>query len=130
MNEGVRIGRNRVGRLMCRMGISAVAPKPATSTKLQSHKPFPYLLKDLRVTEPNLSWCADITYIPMRQGFMHLVEVMGWASRLVLPWPLPNNMETGFCLDTLDDALMGGASSGVLDTDQGAQSTRAAFTIN
>ena len=126
--EGERTGRNRIRRLMRIMGISAVAPKPQTSIKAPSHKVFPYLLKDVAVTEPNQAWCADITCIPMQRGFMHLVAVMDWATRFVLSWRLSNSMDAGFCLDALHAALQGGAAPGVFNMDQGSQFTSAAFT--
>ena len=102
---------------MCQMGLVAVAPRPLTSVKAPFHKVLPYLLRGLRITEPNQVWCADITYIPMRGGFMHLAAVMDWATRFVLSWRLSNCMDAGFCLDALDDAL-GGASPGIFNTDQ------------
>ena len=126
--ENKRTGRNRVRRLMRIMRLSAVAPKPQTSVKAPSHKVFPYLLGDGAVTEPDQAWCADITCIPVRKGFMHLVAVMDWATRFVLSWRLSNSMSVGFCLDALHDALAGGSAPGAFNTDQGSQFTSAAFT--
>ena len=125
---GERTGRNRVRRLMRIMGVSAVAPKPRTSAGAPHPRVFPYLLRDVAVTEPDQAWCADITYIPMRRGFMYLVAVMDWATRFVLSWRLSNSMDAGFCLDALHDALSGGRTPGVFNTDQGSQFTSAAFT--
>ena len=126
--EGVRTGRKRVRRLMRIMELVAVAPKPATSLAAPSHAVFPYLLRGMAITEPNLVWCADITYIPMRGGFMYLVAVMDWATRFVLSWRLSNCMDVRFCLDALDEALHGGVAPRILNTDQGAQFTGAGFT--
>ena len=125
---GVATGRNRVRRLMRIMNIHAWAPKRMTSVKAPHHKVFPYLLRGLAITEPNQVWCSDITYIHLRRGFMYLVAVMDWATRFVLSWHLSNSMGVGFCLDALDDALSGGATPGILNTDQGSQFTSDAFT--
>ena len=123
--DGVRVGRRRVRRLM---GAVAVAPKPATSAPAPGHKVHPYLLRGMAITEANQAWCADITYIPVRGGFMYLVAVMDWATRFVLSWRLSNCMETGFCLDALHEAPSGRSAPGIFNTDQGSQFTSAAFT--
>ena len=125
---GIAAGRNRVQRLMQAMGIRHVAPPPRTIVAAPHHKAYPYLLRDRAITEPNQAWCSDITYIPVRGGFLHLVAVMDWATRFVLSWRLSNSMGVGFCLDALDDALSGGATPGILNTDQGSQFTSDAFT--
>ena len=127
-NDGIRVGRNRVVRLMRLMAIMAVAPKPLTSVKAKGHKVYPYRLRGLSITEANHVWCADITYIPMRGGFMYLVAVMDWATRFVLAWRLSNCMGVAFCLDALDEALCGGVAPRIFNTDQGSQFTSEAFT--
>ena len=106
--DGVDVGRRKVRRLMRIMGAVAVAPKPMTSVKAPTHKVFPYRPRGLAVTEANHVWCADITYVPMRGGFMYLVAVMDWATRFVLAWRLSNSMDAGFCLDALTEARRGG----------------------
>ena len=126
--DGVRVGRRKVRRLMRIMGAEAVAPKPATSVASPAHKVYPYLLRGVAVTEANQVWCADITYIPIRGGFLYLVAVMDWATRFVLAWRLSNCMDAGFCVDALHDALSGYPAPGIFNTDQGAQFTSTAFT--
>ena len=88
--DGERTGRNRVRRLMRIMGVSAVAPKPQTSVKAPSPRVFPYLLKDVAVTEPDQAWCADITCIPRRDGLGHplraLVAAVQQHGRWVFAW--------------------------------------------
>ena len=126
--DGMATGRNRVRRLMRIMDIRGWEPKRQTSVKAPNHKVFPYLLGNMDIIEPNQVWCSDITYIHMRRGFMYLVAVMDWATRFVLSWRLSNSMGVGFCLDALDDALSGGATPGILNTDQGSQFTSDAFT--
>ena len=126
--RGVRTGRDRVRRLMREMGLTAVAPKPATSVKAPSHRVFPYLLKGLSIREPNHVWCTVITYIPVRGGFLYLVAILDWATRCVLSWEISNSMDVGFCLDALHAALDTGAAPQILNSDQGVQFTAQAFT--
>jgi putative transposase len=99
------VGRHRVRRLMHRMGLAAVYQRPRTSVPHPADRVFPYLLRDLTIDRPNQVWCADITYIPMRRGFLYLVAIMDWASRKVLSWRISNTMEADFCIEALDDAM-------------------------
>ena len=103
--EGHRVGRKRVVRLMRKMGLTPVYQKPSTSKSQPGHKIYPYLLRGVDVVEPGHVWCADITYIPMRRGFLYLVAVMDWASRKVLSWCLSNTLEADFCVAALKEAL-------------------------
>ena len=103
--EGHQCGRHRVRRLMRLMRLVPIHQEPKTSKKHPDHKIHPYLLRDLSITRPNQVWCTDITYIPMRRGFLYLVAVMDWHSRKVLSWRLSNTMDAGFCVDVLKDAL-------------------------
>src|SRR3954463_172774 len=103
--EGAPVNRKRVQRLMRLMGIEALGPKPNTSQPAPGHKIYPYLLRGLTIERPNHVWAADITYIPIGQGFLYLVAIIDWASRAVLSWRLSNTMDTSFCLDALEDAL-------------------------
>ena len=125
--EGVVVGRHRVRRLMRLMGMEAVYRKPRTSAANPEHRVYPYLLRDLVIDRPDHVWCADITYIPVAQGFFYLVAVMDWASRHVLSWRLSNTMDSAFCVEALDDALRLGTPE-IFNTDQGAQFTSTAFT--
>ena len=103
--EGFPIDRKRVRRLMRRMGVEALGPKPRTSDPAPGHKIYPYLLRDLTIDRPNQVWAADITYIPIGRGFLYLVAVIDWASRAVLSWRLSNTMDASFCVAALEDAL-------------------------
>ena len=105
--EGVRIGRRRASRLMCLMGLQAIYRAPRTSDPHPEHRVYPYLLKDMSINRSNQVWCADITYIPVCRGFLYLVAVMDWASRHVLAWRLSNTLDAGFCVEALDEALLG-----------------------
>ncbi len=102
------VGRStttRVQRLMQQMGLQAIYPKPRTSMAAPDHKIYPYLLGAVEITRPNQVWRADITYVPMSQGFMYLVAILDWCSRYVLAWELSNTLDTGFCLEALERAL-------------------------
>jgi putative transposase len=126
--EGVSVGRTRVRRLMRLLGLQAIYQKPRTSLPNQEHKIYPYLLRDLVVDRPNQVWCADITYIPMSRGFLYLVAVMDWHSRAVLSWRLSNTMDSGFCVEALQEALARYGTPDIFNTDQGSQFTSEDFT--
>jgi putative transposase len=126
--EGVRVGRHRVRRLMRLMGLAAIYQTPRTSTPHPDHRVYPYLLRDVAVTRPDQVWCADISYIPVRRGFLYLVAIMDWATRHVLAWRLSNTMEAGFCIDALGAALARFGRPEIFNTDQGSQFTSLEFT--
>jgi len=122
------VGRHRVRRLMRLMGIEAIYQKPRTSDPYPDHKIYPYLLRNLVITKPNQVWCTDITYIPIKRGFLYLVAVMDWYSRKVLSWRLSNTMDTRFCIEALEEALMIHGTPEIFNTDQGSQFTSFDFT--
>ncbi len=126
--EGWSINRKRVQRLMRRMGIAALGPKPRTTKPAPGHKIFPYLLRGLTIERPNQVWAADITYVPIGRGFLYLVAVIDWASRAVLAWRLSNTMDVSFCVSALEEALARFGRPEIFNTDQGSQFTSAAFT--
>jgi putative transposase len=104
--QGIRIGHNRVRRLLRRMGLEAVYPKPRLSRPGGAdHRVWPYLLRDVAVARPNQVWSADITYIRLWQGFVYLVAVMDWYSRYVLSWSLSTTLDAWFCVEALRGAL-------------------------
>lgn len=121
------VNRKRVQRLMRKMGLEAIAPKPSTSRPAPGHKRYPYLLRDVTPERPNQIWSSDITYVPLRGGFLYLVAVMDWFSRHVLSWRLSNSLDVDFCLEALDEALECGTPE-IFNTDQGAQFTSPLFT--
>ena len=124
--EGATAGRHRIRRLMRLMGMEATYRRPRTSVANSEHRIFPYLLRGLEILRADHVWCADITYIPVTQGFFYLVAVMDWATRHVLSWRLSNTMDASFCIGALDDALIRTRPE-ILNTDQGAQFTSEAF---
>lgn len=126
--QGYAVNRKRIKRLMAKMGIEAVCPRPGTSAPNPAHKIFPYLLRGMTIDRPNQAWCTDITYIPMRQGFLYLVAIMDWHSRKVLAWRLSNTLDTGFCIEALEEALGKYGKPDIFNTDQGCQFTSVEFT--
>jgi putative transposase len=120
------VNRKRMQRLMAILGIEAHYPKPNLSRPAPGHEVYPYLLRGVSIERPNQVWSTDITYIPMRAGFLYLVAVMDWFSRFVLSWELSNTMETGFCLAALESAFRFGQPE-IWNSDQGSQFTAAEF---
>jgi putative transposase len=125
---GHRINRKRVQRLMGILGLAGMAPGPDTSRPHLQHKAYPYLLRGVEVTQPNQVWSTDITYLRLARGFVYLVAVMDWYSRKVLAWRLSNTLDSGFCVDCLEQALQTYGSPEIFNTDQGCQFTSEAFT--
>jgi putative transposase len=126
-DEGHAVNHKRVARLMRLMGLQAVTPGPHTSQPHPEHTIYPYLLRNLAIERVNQVWSMDITYIPMRKGFLYLTAVMEWYSRFVLAWELSNSLESGFCICALQAAL-GYGDPEIFNTDQGAQFTSSDFT--
>ena len=127
-NEGRPIGRKRVRRLMRQMGIEALYRKPNTSRRHAAHPIYPYLLRHQSIERSNHVWATDITYIPMRQGFVYLVAIVDWYSRRVLAWRLSNTLTTDFCIEALQEAILRYGPPEIFNTDQGSQFTSIEFT--
>ena len=126
--KGYHINRKRVQRLMQKMGLESLAPKPNTSLANKAHKVYPYLLRNLEVNQPNQVWCTDITYIRLKGGFVYLVAIMDWHSRKVLSWELSNTMDSSFCISALECAIRLYGRPDIFNSDQGSQFTSDAFT--
>lgn len=126
--DGYSIGRTRVRRLMRLLDLHAIYQKPRTTIPNTQHQVYPYLLGGLLIDHPNQVWCADITYIPMRRGFLYLVAVMDWHTRAVLSWRLSNTLDSGFCVEALREALSRYGRPEIFNTDQGSQFTSDEFT--
>jgi putative transposase len=118
-DDRYRVNRKKAQRLMWKMGICALYPRPRTSLPGKGHKIYPYRLRDLTIDHSNQVWAADICYIPMAKGFLYLVAVMDWYSRRVLSWRLSNTLETDFCVDALEEALARHGTPEIFNTDQG-----------
>jgi putative transposase len=127
-NEGHPVNEKRIRRLMRLMGLMPIYQKPNTSRPAKGHKIWPYLLKGLRVGRPNQVWAADITYLPMRRGFLYLVAIIDWFTRKVLAWRISNTLEADFCVEALNEAVHKFGSPEIMNTDQGSQFTSFAWT--
>lgn len=125
--KGYQVNHKRVYRLMRQMGLQAIVPRPRKQSSPSEYKIYPYLLRDVAITQPNQVWSADITYIPMHRGFMYLVVVLDWYSRYVLSWEVSNTLDGDFCLLALERALENTGPQ-IFNTDQGSQFTARAFT--
>lgn len=119
---GFGVNGKRVRRLMHKMGLQALYARPKTSKPDREHKIYPYLLRG-----PDQVWSSDITYIPMKHGFMYLVAIIDWFSRYVLSFEISNSLDVHFCLRCLERALGFGRPE-IFNTDQGAQFTSRSFT--
>jgi putative transposase len=127
-DKGFSVGRRHVARLMRLMGLEALYRKKITSRRNPEHPVYPYLLRNLVIDEPNQAWCADITYIPMRRGFLYLFAILDWATRKVLTWRLSNSLASDFCIDAVEEAIARFGCPKIFNTDQGCQFTALAFT--
>lgn len=125
--EGIRVGRKRISRLMAKMGVEALYRRPNTSRKAAGSYIYPYLLRNLIIDRPNQAWAADITYIPMRRGFVYLVAVVDWFSRKVLSWRVSNTLTADFCVDAVREAICRYGRPEIFNTDQGSQFTSGEF---
>ena len=128
LEQGIKVNRKRVQRLMRLMGLAGMAPGPNTSKKHPEHKVYPYLLRGVTVTKPNEVWGTDITYIRLAGGFVYLVAIMDWYSRKVLSWRVSNSMDASFCVDCLEDAISSYGAPEIFNIDQGSQFTSEDFT--
>jgi putative transposase len=126
--EGYTVGRKRTRRLMAKIGLVPIYQRPRTTVPHPEHRIFPYLLRDAVIERANQVWCADITYVPMRRGFLYLVAVMDWATRKVLAWRVSNTMDVEFCIEALEEALARFGRPEIFNTDQGSQFTSPRFT--
>lgn len=116
--RGYGVGEKRVQRLMKLMGIEAMYPKPKTTVAAPEHKKYPYLLRGLDIVRPNQVWEMDITYIPMRHGFMYLAAIIDVFSRRIMGWGLSNTMEAEWCAEIAEDAFLRHVRPEIFNTDQ------------
>jgi len=127
--EGEAVGRKKIQRLMRTMGLEPIYPRKRLSQPGLDHRIYPYLLRNVTINECDQVWCTDITYIPMKRGFLYLVAIMDWHSRCVLSWGLSNTLDTRFCLEALEEAMKRtGRRPRIFNTDQGCQFTSKEWT--
>lgn len=124
--DGYSANRKRIKRLMNKMGIEAVYPKPKTTNPNKENNKYQYLLKNIKIDKPCLVWCSDITYIRLREGFIYLTVVMDWYSRYVISWSTSITLEAYFCIEALEKALLT-SQPDIFNTDQGSQYTCSEF---
>jgi putative transposase len=122
------VNQKRFRRLMRLMRLMPIHQKPDTSRPAKGHKTYPYLLGGLRVDRPNQVWCAGITNLPMRKGFLYLVAIMDWHTQKVLAWWISNTLEADFCLEALNEAIHKFGPPEIMNMDQGSQLTSFAWT--
>lgn len=125
--EGLNVSRKTVRKYYQILAIETIYPKLNLSRRNQAHKVYPYLLNDLKVTHPNQVYCADITYIRLRQGFVYLVAVMDWYSRYILSWRVSISLENDFCVEALNESILLYGKPDIFNTDQGVQFTSKDF---
>jgi len=126
-SQGHEVGRRHIQTLMKRMGIEAIYRRPRTSKPGPGHKIYPYLLRGLAINRPNQVWALDITYLPMKRGFVYFVAVMDWATRRILSWRLSNTLTADFCVEALSEAIEIYGAPEIVNTDQGSQFTCTEF---
>jgi putative transposase len=120
--RGEVVNRKRVQRLMTLMGLEGLHPGPRTTIAAPDARAYPYLLRDRVLTRVDEVWSSELTYVPMRRGFMYLTAVIDWFSRYVLSWRLSNTLDGRCCLEALDEALARGRPE-IFNTDLGSQFT-------
>jgi putative transposase len=129
MDKGYEVSRNRIERLYYKvMGLRAVMPGVHTSRRHKAHKTYPYLLRNLSIDRPNQVWATDITYIPMKKGYMYLVAIIDLYSRYVVNWSVSNTMDAEWCKQTLEEAIQMHGKPEIVNTDQGSQFTSDIFS--
>ncbi len=126
-SQGHEVGRRHIRTLMKRMGIEAIYRRPRTSKPAPGHKIYPYLLRGLAINRPNQVWALDITYLPMKRGFVYFVAVLDWATRRILSWRLSNTLTADFCVEALSEAIEIYGAPEIVNTDQGSQFTCTEF---
>jgi len=128
LEKGVEIGRDKVRRLMQAMRIKAVYCVPRTTVADKTKYKFPYLLRDLKITKKNQAWGVDITYLPIRGGFMYMVAVIDLHSRYLLNWSISNSMDAEWVVGMIKEAISLHGKPEIINSDQGCQFTSEAYT--
>lgn len=126
-DHGIRIGKDHLRTLRRTLGLETTYPKPRTSIPFVGHTIYPYLLRDYKISRSNEVWGTDITYVRIAHGFCYLSAIIDWFSRAVLAWKVSPSLETGFCIETLNDALRSGTPH-IHNSDQGVQYTSEEYT--
>jgi putative transposase len=125
---GYKVNKKRIEHLYKLMDIQAIVPGPHTSKACKEHKTYPYLLRGLKTTHVNHVWATDITYIPIKGGYMYLIAIIDLYSRYVLNWALSNTMDAEWCAEILKETIEQYGTPEIFNTDQGSQFTSEVFT--
>jgi putative transposase len=128
LEKGVKIGRDKVRRLMRAMRIKAVYCVPRTTVIDKTKYKFPYLLRDLKIERRNQVWAVDITYLPIRGGFMYMVAVIDLHTRYILNWSISNSMDAEWVVGMITEAIALHGKPEIINSDQGCQFTSEAYT--
>lgn len=123
LEEGIKVGQRRVRRLLRLMGIRAIYRKKSLSVLGETCFIKPYLLRHLDINHPNQVWSIDITYIPMKKGFMYLTAIIDVYSRFIVGWSLHNSLDAGNCIEVLREAIARYGAPEIINSDQGCQFT-------
>jgi len=124
---GYKINIKRVKRLMKLVDWKTIYREPRTTVSEKTHYKYPYLLRNLPIVRNNQVWAMDITYIPMKKGFMYLVAIIDLHSRYVVGWSLSNTMSAEWCTETLKQAIATHGVPEIFNTEQGSQFTSEVF---
>ena len=127
-SQGNNVNKKRVKRLMDLVGWQTLFRRPRTTIAAQGHKVYPYLLKNLPIERVNQVWAMDISYIPMKTGYMYLTAIIDLHSRYVVRWSLSNTMTAEWCAEVLKEAIVEHGTPTIFNTDQGSQFTSDVFT--
>ena len=125
--QGFEVGNKRIRRLMKKINWRTIYREPKTTVVNHKDFKYPYLLKDLQIDRVNQVWATDITYIPMRKGFMYLIAIIDLQSRYVLNWSISNTMSAEWCTEVLLEAIKKHGKPEIFNTDQGSQFTSNIF---
>lgn len=121
--DRISVGRKLIKRYMDEMGIYAVCPKPNLSKRNKQHKIYPYLLRNLDITQANQVWAIDITYIRMGRSHMYLTAIIDWYSRYIVGWELSDTLDTAPVLQAVKRAISIYGTPEIINSDQGSQFT-------
>ena len=124
--RGYHVGRRKTRRYMNEMAIDPIFPKPNFSKRLKKAQVVPYLLRNTVIDRPNQAWSIDITYIPMKHGFLYLTAIIDWYSRCIIGWELDDTLDTRACIEACKKAFKV-AKPVILNSDQGCQFTSSEY---
>lgn len=123
------VNGKRVRRLMSALGLKGHAPTRRCRTTNSDHPypRYPNLVADLRVTQPDLVWVADITYVRLQRDFVYLAVLMDVYTRAIRGWELARQLDQALTRAALERALTAGHHPGIHHSDQGVQYAATAY---